>query len=141
VRCSRVWGRASGSRDMAAGLWCLLPYGKLNAALDRGDPTWPTLAAPHQSHLPANALSQLNLALLSRPVRDALAEGEKLGRYPIVLADHADNTGGGAPGDSTEVLRTFLDMGLQGALVLYLVDPEVVAQAHAAGVGSRIQVN
>jgi microcystin degradation protein MlrC len=73
-------------------------------------------------------------------VREGLALGEKEGRYPIFLADMADNTGGGAPGDSTEVLRTFVDLGLWHALVLYLVDPEVARQAHAAGVGSRIAV-
>lgn len=74
-------------------------------------------------------------------VREALAKGERIGRYPIILADHADNTGGGSPGDSTEVLRTFLEMGLRDALLLYMVDPEVAQQAHAAGVGARITVN
>jgi microcystin degradation protein MlrC len=73
-------------------------------------------------------------------VGDALAAGERIGRYPIILAYHADNTGGGAPGDSTEVLRTFLELGLRDALVLYLVDPEVAAQAHAAGAGARLPV-
>lgn len=73
-------------------------------------------------------------------VREALAAGEKTGKYPIILADHADNTGGGTPGDSTEVLRTFLDMGLQDALLLYMVDPEVAQLAHAAGQGKRIHV-
>ena len=74
-------------------------------------------------------------------VREALARGEEIGRYPIVLADHADNTGGGSPGDSTEVLATFLEMQLEDALILYMVDPEVAGQAHAAGVGSRIQAS
>jgi microcystin degradation protein MlrC len=73
-------------------------------------------------------------------VRGALAEGERLGRYPIVLADHSDNTGGGSPGDSTEVLRTFLEIGLTDAVLLYLVDPDVARQAHAAGTGARIRV-
>jgi microcystin degradation protein MlrC len=73
-------------------------------------------------------------------VREALAAGERIGRYPVILADHADNTGGGSPGDSTEVLRTFLEMGLQDALLLYMVDPEVAKQAHAAGVGAQIAV-
>jgi microcystin degradation protein MlrC len=73
-------------------------------------------------------------------VRDALAEGERLGRYPILLADHADNTGGGAPGDSTEILRTFLELGLRDALMLYMVDPVVAHEAIIAGVGRRILV-
>ena len=73
-------------------------------------------------------------------VREALAAGERHGRYPILLADHADNTGGGAPGDSTEVLRTFLEMKLKDALLLYLVDHEAIEAAHRAGAGSRLRL-
>ncbi len=75
-----------------------------------------------------------------KAVRDAIREGQQLGRFPIVLADHADNTGGGSPGDSTEILRTFLELGLTDALLLYIVDPETVQHAHAAGVGQRVNV-
>jgi microcystin degradation protein MlrC len=70
-----------------------------------------------------------------------LRQGEALGKYPIILADHADNTGGGAAGDSTEILRTFLDRKLHDSVILYIVDPDVVKQAHAAGVGSVIDVD
>lgn len=73
-------------------------------------------------------------------VRAALAQGQRQGKFPILLADHADNTGGGAPGDSTEVLRTFLDLDLRDALLLYMVDPEVAQLTRASGVGSRVQV-
>jgi microcystin degradation protein MlrC len=73
-------------------------------------------------------------------VSEALDLGERAGRYPIMLADMADNTGGGAPGDSTEVLRTFIERDLPDSLVLYVVDPEVAGQAHAAGVAKRICV-
>src|SRR5439155_10294283 len=73
-------------------------------------------------------------------VREALTQGEKIGRYPIILADHADNTGGGAPGDATEVLRTFLDLGLRDALLLYLVDADSAGDAHRAGIGKKIPV-
>ncbi len=73
-------------------------------------------------------------------VREALAESQKVDRFPIMLADMADNTGGGAPGDSTEVLRTFVEMDLPDALVLYMVDPDVARQAHAANVGARMHV-
>ena len=73
-------------------------------------------------------------------VRDALAAGERVGRYPIILADHADNTGGGSPGDSTEILRTFLELGLQDALLLDMVDSNAAKAAHEAGVGATIHV-
>lgn len=75
-----------------------------------------------------------------RSVRSALEEGESIGRFPIVLADHADNTGGGSPGDSTEILQTFFDLKLDSALLLYIVDPEAVECAFAAGVGTAIDI-
>ncbi|MCA9208127.1 MAG: M81 family metallopeptidase [Planctomycetales bacterium] len=71
--------------------------------------------------------------------REAIDAGQDAGRFPIMLADQSDNTGGGAPGDSTEVMRTMLELGLSDALLLYMVDPEVADRAHSAGVGRKIQ--
>lgn len=70
-------------------------------------------------------------------VAEALALGEREGRYPIILADMADNTGGGSPGDSTEILRTFVERDLKDALLLYMVDPTAAENAHELGVGKR----
>ncbi len=72
------------------------------------------------------------------PARAALEKAETTGRYPIILADMQDNTGGGSPGDSTGVLRTFVDLQLEDACVLYIVDPEAAALCHEAGVGARL---
>src|SRR5439155_11844627 len=74
-------------------------------------------------------------------VAEALDLGEREGRYPILLADMADNTGGGAPGDSTEVLRAFVERDLPDALLLYLADPDAAKQAHAAGAGRRVVID
>ncbi len=74
-------------------------------------------------------------------VQEGLDAGHAIGQFPIMLADHCDNTGGGSPGDSTEVLQTFLELGLEDALILYMVDPDVAAQAHEAGVGESIDVS
>lgn len=74
-------------------------------------------------------------------VADALAEGEAAGKYPIILADHADNTGGGAAGDSTEILQAFVDRKLCDAVILYIVDPEIVDKAHTVGVGGRLDAD
>jgi microcystin degradation protein MlrC len=71
-------------------------------------------------------------------IAEGLAAGEQAGRYPIVLGDYNDNTGGGAPGDSTAVLREFVERDLAGALVLYLVDTEAARAAHRAGIGARL---
>ena len=64
-------------------------------------------------------------------VEGAIAQAEQVGRFPAILADGGDNTGGGAPGDSTAILRRFVDTPeLWPACVLYIVDPEAAAAAH-----------
>lgn len=69
-----------------------------------------------------------------------LDAGEELGKYPIILADQADNTGGGAPGDSTEVLRLFVERNLEDAAVLYVVDRVAAERAQQAGVGETVEL-
>ena len=71
---------------------------------------------------------------------EALREAARTGRYPVVLADRNDNTGGGSPGDSTGLLRTFLAADLQDACVLYIVDPQAVTACHEAGVGAVLNL-
>ena len=72
---------------------------------------------------------------------EALASAEAAGRYPVIFADRNDNTGGGSPGDSTGLLRTFLAAGLTDACVLYITDPAAAAQCHAAGVGATVTLD
>ena len=78
---------------------------------------------------------------VSEPLRPkkAIEIGISVGKYPIILADQADNTGGGAPGDSTEILRTFLDHKLQDSAILYMVDPQSAEEAHKIGEGGRLR--
>lgn len=71
----------------------------------------------------------------------ALASAQQQGRYPVIFADRNDNPGGGSPGDSTGVLRTFVEEGLEEACVLYIVDPEAVAQCQQAGVGATLTLD
>src|SRR4029453_1929118 len=49
-------------------------------------------------------------------VTEAVARGLAAEGRPIVLADMADNTGGGAAGDGTEVLRELLRVGARSAV-------------------------
>lgn len=58
----------------------------------------------------------------------------------IVMADTQDNPGGGGAGDTVGVLQAMIDHGLQNALIGVINDPEVAAQAHAAGPGSVIDI-
>jgi len=92
----------------------------------------------------ANELSRLAWRLRRHflaevvPVREAVEEamGEREG--PIILADHADNPGGGAPCDGTVILRELLDRSAKEAVVALIADPEAVDEAIKAGVGKII---
>lgn len=57
---------------------------------------------------------------------------------PVVLADSADNAGGGAPGDSTFILRRLIERGVGAAALGPLWDPMAVRLAFEAGVGARL---
>ncbi len=75
------------------------------------------------------------------PTREALALAQSAGRFPVIFADMRDNTGGGSPGDSTGMLRAFLEAGLRDACVLNITDPEAVQQCNAAGVGATLTLD
>lgn len=57
---------------------------------------------------------------------------------PVVINESSDNPGGGSPGDGTYLLSEMLKRNIPGSAFAAFWDPEVVKQAFAAGVGSRI---
>jgi microcystin degradation protein MlrC len=71
-------------------------------------------------------------------IDDALDQALATPAGPVVLADGADNPGGGAAGDSTFILRRLLDRGVQGAALGPLWDPQAVRLAFEAGVGATL---
>jgi microcystin degradation protein MlrC len=60
------------------------------------------------------------------------------GNGPVVIADIGDNAGGGAPSDSTFVLRSLLARGVKSAAVGCFWDPGAVALAEDVGIGGRL---
>ncbi len=61
-------------------------------------------------------------------------------RGTFVIADAADNPGGGAGSDSTFILRRLLERNAQDATLGMVWDPVAVAFAHDAGVGSTFRL-
>jgi microcystin degradation protein MlrC len=59
---------------------------------------------------------------------------------PVVLADPSDNPGGGAPGDSTVILRRLIERRVEGAALGPLWDPIAVRFCFAAGEGAKLQL-
>ena len=56
----------------------------------------------------------------------------------VVMADGADNPGGGAAGDSTFILRRLIERGVHHAALGPLWDPQAVHIAFEAGVGATL---
>ncbi len=55
---------------------------------------------------------------------------------PLLFADVADNPGSGARGNTTYILRAFLEAGVKDAVFGIFFDPELAAEAHSLGVGA-----
>jgi len=56
---------------------------------------------------------------------------------PIIMADHADNAGVGAPSDSTYILQTILDKNVENVASGFYWDPVAVRFCVEAGVGAE----
>src|SRR3984957_127654 len=70
---------------------------------------------------------------LDQVVRDFKPDG----KGPVLLVEPADNIGGGAPGDGTDVMRALLKYDVQGAGVA-IADPESVAALKDVPIGGKI---
>jgi microcystin degradation protein MlrC len=63
------------------------------------------------------------------------------GEGPVVLLDHYDNAASGGTMDTTVVLGEILKQGLEDVAAFAIYDPEAVAVAASAGVGSQVTLS
>lgn len=59
---------------------------------------------------------------------------------PLIIADYADNPGGGSYGDSTNLLNAMLEAGVDDAAFGPMVDPEAAAELAAKGEGANVTI-
>jgi microcystin degradation protein MlrC len=78
--------------------------------------------------------------LNATPLDEALDAALATPGGPVVLADVADNAGGGAPGDSTYLLRALLERGIDSVATGTYYDPIAVDACFEAGVGATIDL-
>ncbi|MGC1441610.1 MAG: M81 family metallopeptidase [Burkholderiaceae bacterium] len=73
---------------------------------------------------------------------EAIAQARQLANpgKPFVIADFADNPGGGGYGDSTGLLRALINADLQDVAYSSLFDPASVATCQTAGVGAQLEL-
>lgn len=82
-----------------------------------------------------------NFRPTSLTAAEAVSQAQAAENLPVIINETSDNCGGGSPGDGTHLLRAMLEAGLENACFGFIVDPEVAAQAHKAGVGATISVS
>lgn len=73
-------------------------------------------------------------------IDSALDMVEAAREFPLVLADGADNAGGGAPSDSTFILERTIARGIGDAAFGYFFDPGAVNICREAGAGARLDL-
>lgn len=79
-----------------------------------------------------------NLLPMERAVALAAQAADRTSS-PIILADTADNPGGGGRGNTTWLLRALHEAKIPGVVLGVFIDPDLAADAHAAGAGSHLQ--
>jgi microcystin degradation protein MlrC len=73
-------------------------------------------------------------------LEQSLAEMALPRTRPLVVADFADNPGGGAPSDNVSILRAMIGKGITNAVVGLICDPQAVRTCQEVGIGSRIDL-
>lgn len=81
------------------------------------------------------------MVLDSVPIEEAVRRAGAAERGMIVLCDTGDSVLGGSTGDSTVLLAELIKQGVNGPVLVPLVDPAAVAAAYSAGKGARIRLN
>jgi microcystin degradation protein MlrC len=82
---------------------------------------------------------ETRLVPLSDAVAAAVATGADPGAPTLILADVADNPGGGGSGATTDLLAALHRAGAQGVVLGVHADAALAADAHRAGVGGRLR--
>ena len=73
-------------------------------------------------------------------VEDGIDAALEFNDAPVVIADAADNAGGGAPSDNTTILRRLIERQAEDAAVAPIWDPVAVKLCFDAGEGTEFQL-
>jgi len=73
-------------------------------------------------------------------VEEALDYAQTTNNLPLVLADTADNAGGGAPSDATFMLHSVIERGMSDVAMGIFWDPGVVKICQSVGEGAQLDI-
>ena len=77
----------------------------------------------------------------SENLSESIQHAKNLTDFPIVIADHGDNSGAGGSADDLTVLEEMLKRGLDGIIAGPIWDPEAVRQMIESGEGTEISLS
>lgn len=81
-----------------------------------------------------------SLEVSNTPIDIAVDDALNSRQYPVVLADVADNIGGGTPGDGTELLRRLIEKKADGTVIV-ISDKTSVSKCFKRGIGEDIELD
>ena len=76
----------------------------------------------------------------SEELSESIHMAKNLDEFPVIIADHGDNSGAGGSADDMTVLCEMLSQGLEGIVAGPIWDPEAVEQLITAGVGASVSL-
>ena len=147
----RRWLQAAGAREEREDVFAVsINAGFASADIPEAGPTvLVTASGDMDSHrafareIAADIWRQRHAVLndyLDVDAAAAIAAGFEAANGPLVIADYADNPGGGGYGDATNLLRALLDAAVSDACLGPMVDAETVQRLARHKPGDRVQV-
>ncbi|MGE0606180.1 MAG: M81 family metallopeptidase [Pirellulales bacterium] len=144
----REWFELARSLEQREGVIDVSPY-PMQPWLDVAEGGWavvvhtdnnPGLADSLAAEMARKAWSLREKFWISHrlPLEEAVRRANLAGGGLVILSDTGDSVYGGAPGDSTCILRELLGQQTAGAAFVPMVDPDAVEAAIAAGVGATV---
>ena len=100
----------------------------------------PALAATWAELVGREVYALRDALLPTFPALDAALDEAQASDGLVVIADTADNVGGGAPGDNTNLLAAMLARGVKNAALAAIWDPMAASVCADAGVGAGLNL-
>lgn len=144
----KVWFDRAREYETLPGVVSVSPF-PMQPWLDVPEGGWATVVITNNDQALAERLADEHARMVwemrdqfwvyeSIPVAEAVQKAVAAERGVILLSDTGDSVFGGAPGDSTHILRELLRQNVPQTALVPIVDAEVVAEAINAGIGSTI---
>lgn len=147
----KEWFGLAREMERRPGVLDVSPY-PMQPWLDAAEGGWAVVVHTAGDHRLAESLADESAALAwklreqfwkservapAEAVRQAVAAERGL----IILSDTGDSVYGGAPGESTWILRELLEQAVSCVALVPLVDPAAVEAAFVAGVGAHLTID